>query len=101
MTDFATQNDLKGGYFTGIGAFSEATLAWYSMEEKKYQEIPVSEQVEVVSLVGNIAIYKGEQRIHAHATVSKADGSALAATANAARAPPSLLSAPLGMCNCS
>ena len=76
LTGFAKRNGVKAGCFTGIGAFSEATLAWYSMETRKYQEIPVREQVEVVSLVGNIAMYQGEQRIHAHATVSKADGSA-------------------------
>jgi uncharacterized protein len=42
---------------------------------KQYRTIPVDEQVEVVSLVGDIALRDGESSLHAHAVLGKADGS--------------------------
>ncbi|HEX6082166.1 MAG TPA: DUF296 domain-containing protein, partial [Methylomirabilota bacterium] len=35
------------------------------------------EQVEVVSLLGNVALDSGEPRIHAHVVVGRSDGGAL------------------------
>ena len=43
---------------------------------KDYQKIPVHEQVEVLSLVGDIALSKGEPQVHAHVVIGKADGTA-------------------------
>jgi predicted DNA-binding protein with PD1-like motif len=64
-------------HFAAIGAFGHATLAWFNPDIKGYDYIPVNEQVEVASLVGNIATYQGEPRLHAHASVARRDGSAM------------------------
>ncbi len=40
-----------------------------------YEEIPVREQVEVVSLVGDIALRDGEPALHAHVVLARRDGS--------------------------
>jgi predicted DNA-binding protein with PD1-like motif len=48
------------------------------LTKKKYKKIPVHEQVEVVSLVGDIALDKNEPKIHAHVVVGRSDGSAAA-----------------------
>jgi predicted DNA-binding protein with PD1-like motif len=76
LSRFATENGLRGAYIAGIGAFSEATLGFFDRKKKSYQEIPIKEQVEVLSFAGNIAEKDGEPMLHAHVVVGKADGTA-------------------------
>jgi predicted DNA-binding protein with PD1-like motif len=42
-----------------------------------YKEIAIAEQVEVLSLTGNIAANDGKPKIHAHVVLGKADGTAV------------------------
>jgi predicted DNA-binding protein with PD1-like motif len=56
-----------------------AKLAYFDWETKQYQSIAVNEQVEVASLVGDIAIGPdGKPSVHVHAVLGRRDGSALA-----------------------
>jgi predicted DNA-binding protein with PD1-like motif len=74
---FAHQYGIRGAYFTGIGAMQEVTLGYWDWETKHYRRIPVREQVEVLSLAGNIALGPdGAPKVHAHVVVGKADGTA-------------------------
>jgi uncharacterized protein len=73
---FATENGLRGAQVTAIGAFSEVTLGFFDRKKKSYQEIPVNEQVEVLSFAGNIAEKDGSPMLHAHVVVGKRDGTA-------------------------
>ncbi len=72
----AVTQSLSGSNFTAIGAFSDVTLGFFDMERRDYQKILLNEQVEVLSLSGNIAIAGHQPRIHAHAVVGKRDGTA-------------------------
>ncbi len=75
LTSFAEDNDLSAASLTAIGAFSGATLGYFDMESKAYKKIPVEEQVEVLSLVGDIATKEdGEPQVHAHVVVGRSDG---------------------------
>ena len=74
LTNFAKENDLSAARFTAIGAFSDATLGYFDMEKKEYKKIPVDEQVEVLSLVGDVALFEGEPKLHAHAVLGRSDG---------------------------
>ncbi len=75
LTGFAKENDLSAASLTAIGAFSGATLGFYNLEAKEYEKIPVDEQVEVLSLVGDIAPKEdGEPQVHAHVVVGRSDG---------------------------
>lgn len=76
LTEFAKKQDLAGSHFTAIGAFSEVTLGFFDRQKMEYKQIPIREQVEVLSLVGNIALNKGEPKVHAHVVLGKADGTA-------------------------
>jgi predicted DNA-binding protein with PD1-like motif len=73
---FASENGLRGAQVTAIGAFSEVTLGFFSREKRSYQEIPLKEQVEVLSFTGNIVEKDGNPMLHAHVVVGKADGTA-------------------------
>jgi uncharacterized protein len=77
LLDFARQQGLSGSHFTAIGAFSSVTLGYFDLDRKDYKKIPVNEQVEVVSLVGDIALDKAQPKVHAHVVVAKSDGAAM------------------------
>ena len=66
LSAFAHDHHLTGAGLTAVGAFREATLAYFDPESMSYEEIPVREQVELVSLVGDIALRDGEPALHAH-----------------------------------
>jgi predicted DNA-binding protein with PD1-like motif len=74
LLDFAAENAIAGAQFSAIGAFREATLGYFDRKTKEYKKIPVDEQVEVVSLLGNIAQKDGKPQLHAHVVVGKSDG---------------------------
>ena len=76
LTQFASLHRLTAARFTAIGAFSEATLGYFDAGKKAYEKIPVREQVEVLSLIGDVALDRGQPKIHAHVVVGKRDGSA-------------------------
>jgi predicted DNA-binding protein with PD1-like motif len=74
---FAIEQRLGGAYLTAIGAFERVTLGFFNIEKKEYTRIPVDEQVELISLVGNIAQDdRGGPKVHAHVVVGKSDGTA-------------------------
>ncbi len=78
LTRFAAEKHLKACGVYGLGTFEEATLGYFDLQAKDYRPIPVREQVEVASLVGNIAMLNGGHRLHAHVVIGKADGTAMA-----------------------
>lgn len=78
LTRFAQDQDLRAAHFSAIGAFREATLRYFDWETKEYQDIPVREQVEVLSLSGNVAETEGgEKKAHVHVVLGKRDGTTL------------------------
>lgn len=77
LTDFAKENGIDAASFTALGAFSSATLGYFDIERKEYREIPVEEQVEVLSLIGNVALFEDEPRLHPHVVLGKSDGAAV------------------------
>ena len=74
LTDLARRAEIRGAHFTGIGAFREVTLSYFVPEMKRYEELHLAEQVEALSLVGNLGRLEGEPRVHAHAVVGFRDG---------------------------
>lgn len=77
LTAAAKRFDLSAASLTGIGAFSGVTLGFFDRGRRDYARRVIREQVEVVSLVGNVALDAGEPRVHAHVVVARYDGTAL------------------------
>lgn len=76
LTEFAKAQGLAGSHLKGIGALSDVTLGFFDWRTKDYRRIALHEQVEVLSLLGDVALDKGEPRLHAHVVVGRADGTA-------------------------
>lgn len=74
LTRFAKEQNLDASHFSAVGAFSGAVLGFFDIDAKEYRKIPVDEQVEVLSLDGDIALDKGEPKVHSHVVVGKSDG---------------------------
>jgi hypothetical protein len=76
IAEFANRERIDGASVTAIGAFSEAKVGWFDLTAKKYRPIAVTEQCEVLSLMGDIAQGDdGKASLHLHAVLGLQDGS--------------------------
>lgn len=66
---------VRAARVTAVGVFAEAEVGWFDRDVRDYRRIPVSEQVEVLSLLGDVADQDGEPVLHAHCVLGRADGS--------------------------
>lgn len=74
---FALENKLKGSSFTAIGALSDVRVGWLDWKTKRYETAAdLQEQVEVLSLIGDVALSEGKPVVHAHIVIGKRDGTA-------------------------
>lgn len=76
ITRFAEKHTVSASRITAIGALSEVVLGFFDWEKKDYERIHIREQVEVLALVGDIALYEGKPKVHAHLVVGLRDGRA-------------------------
>src|SRR5207245_973127 len=76
LTRFARDHDVSAAHFTGIGAFSDVTLGYFEWRAKEYRPIALGEQVEVLALIGDVALKDDQPVVHAHVVVGRSDGSA-------------------------
>jgi len=77
LLKFARDQSITAAHFTAIGAFSQAVLGYFDWQAKQYTRIPVDEQVEVVALLGDVALEEEKPKVHAHAVLAKAGGVAM------------------------
>lgn len=76
ITEFANQQGISGASVSAVGAFAEARVGWFDLAAKKYKPIPVGEQCEVLSLLGDVAEGDdGKASLHLHAVLGLKDGS--------------------------
>jgi uncharacterized protein len=75
LKQFAKEQHLAASSFKAIGALSSVELGWFDWQTKKYQTaVKLEEQIELLSLIGDIALKDGEPQIHAHVVVGRSDG---------------------------
>lgn len=76
IAEFANRENITGASVTAIGAFAEAKVGWFDLAAKQYKPIQVSEQCEVLSLLGDVAEGDdGKASLHLHAVLGLKDGS--------------------------
>jgi len=76
LLDFAERYHVTSGHFTAIGALRSVTLGWLDPQKKMYRENLIHQQVEVATMTGDFALYRGKPALHAHIVVARSDGSA-------------------------
>jgi len=74
LTDFLKNKNIRAGHITGLGAASELTLAYYNIETKEYEKRQFTENVEILSLLGNVGIKEKDALVvHMHGVFGKKD----------------------------
>ena len=73
LLEFVETEAIHNASFTGIGAFSRVRLAYFDVETCRYADRDVVDQVEVLSLVGNVARHSEQPLVHAHITLGRRD----------------------------
>jgi uncharacterized protein len=75
ISDFAAKESFGAASLTALGAFSEATVGWFDLAERTYRKIPVAQQCEVLSAVGDIAADDNDKpSLHVHVVLGLSDG---------------------------
>jgi uncharacterized protein len=77
LTEFASNQGIRGARLQGIGAFIDAELGFYDFDRKEYDRFRVEEETEVLALLGNLSILDDRPRVHAHVSLGRRDGSAV------------------------
>jgi predicted DNA-binding protein with PD1-like motif len=75
LHQFAREQGLSASRLSAIGALQRATLGYFDWQRKDYERIEVDEQVEVLSLLGDIALDGDQPKVHAHVVLGRRDGS--------------------------
>lgn len=69
---FVRDQDLRGGWISGLGGLDWAELGFYDLQTQEYTWTKLEEALELTNLTGNIAWQDNEPALHLHATVSDA-----------------------------
>ncbi|MBO0703347.1 MAG: DNA-binding protein [Candidatus Dormibacteraeota bacterium] len=73
LVRFLREHSVGGARLSGIGGFSAVTLGYFDWEQKEYQRHQLDEQVELLSLTGDVALDGDEPQVHAHVVVGRSD----------------------------
>jgi predicted DNA-binding protein with PD1-like motif len=76
LTSFASERQLRATQLTAIGAFSSVVVAFFDWTTRQYQHTRIEEQVEVLSLLGDVTLEQGQPKVHAHVVIGKRDATA-------------------------
>ena len=90
LEHFAAEQKLEASRLTAIGAFMSVTLGYFDWERKDYVRIPIEEQLEVLSLVGDITRQGARHKLHAHVVLGRRDASVRGGHLLSARVRPTL-----------
>jgi predicted DNA-binding protein with PD1-like motif len=54
---------------------SSVLFGWFDKDLRAYKDIPVDQQVECISFIGDIGFAEGKPALHVHGSVGRPDGS--------------------------
>jgi uncharacterized protein len=74
LNQFARAEQLEAAQITAVGAFSRATVGWFDRAARDYRRIPVDQQCELLSLIGDVAEGQDGPILHVHAVLGLSDG---------------------------
>jgi uncharacterized protein len=74
LTRFARAERLEAAQISAVGAFEHAVVGWFDRAARDYRRIPVEEQCEVLSLLGDVAGGQDGPILHMHTVLGLSDG---------------------------
>jgi predicted DNA-binding protein with PD1-like motif len=77
LSDFARDQKVVDAHFVAIGAVSDPEVGWFDVARKQYKAMTLAEQMEVLTLAGDVALGDdGQPVVHAHLVLARSDGEA-------------------------
>jgi len=73
LKTFLQEKNIRAAHITGLGAADEMNIAYYNLAKKEFERHAISEEVEILSLVGNVGTLQNETIIHMHGVFGKRD----------------------------
>lgn len=73
LQEYCNKETILAASFQALGAARELTLAYYNLADKVYEDHKVKEDVEILSILGNIATMDKKIIVHAHGIFGKQD----------------------------
>ncbi len=77
IQDLCRKENIKSGSVSGIGATQSVEAGFYSFKKKNYCGYCFNQNMEILSLLGNISTKDNEPYLHLHIVVSNDEGEAL------------------------
>ena len=76
LTSLCRDEGISLGRVEAIGAVKKAQIGFYDQERREYQFIKFDKEMEIAGLIGNVSIRDGEPMVHAHISLTDAQGNA-------------------------
>lgn len=73
LTDVLKENKITSGIISGLGAVSQARIGYFNAQNKKYEDITLEQNLEILALNGNVSIKDSEIFAHLHVVLSGND----------------------------
>jgi len=73
LTNFCKEKHISGASLSGIGGVSKCEIAYFSMKTTQYSGKVFNEQLELLSITGNITLVNKQPFVHAHVVLSDKD----------------------------
>jgi hypothetical protein len=74
---FASDHHVVDAHFSAIGAVRDPEVAWFDESRKQFKAMALREQMEVLTLSGDITLgVDGQPTVHTHLALARSDGEA-------------------------
>lgn len=70
---FCKGQQIKAAWFSAIGAASKTEIGRFNFKKQKYESQVFKEDMEITSLLGNVAVQDKELVAHAHVQLARSD----------------------------
>ena len=69
LTQLAKDRGLRGAGLSALGALCDVELGYYVLHDKRYERITLADDLELLSLTGNVTLKDGAPFVHVHASL--------------------------------
>ena len=76
LSGICQENRISLGEVRALGAVERARIGYYDMQSRQYRWLELEQEMEILSLVGNVSLKDGEVFVHAHITLGDEKGRA-------------------------
>ena len=73
LTRLIDEEKITCGRVTGIGATDKITIGLYSVDTQEYRKVTIEEEMEILSLSGNLTRKDGNPYVHVHGAFATLD----------------------------